>query len=121
MLKIHQRLGTLGIPMLTMALLLSACGGETTATPNAGGVGAAPPPPGATAAATTAGGQTGTTPAAAGDTAAMYEAAKGEKDGVLVYSIMSEQNWKPVIEGFSAKYPGIKVTTTDLGAYEVFE
>jgi iron(III) transport system substrate-binding protein len=117
MLKIHKRLSTLGIPMMTLALLLSACGGEApTATPNASGIGAAP-----TVAATAAGGQTGTTPAAAGDTAAMYEAAKAEKDGVLVYSIMSEQNWKPVLDGFSAKYPGIKVTTTDLGAYEVFE
>ena len=51
----------------------------------------------------------------------MVEASKNEKDGLLVYSIMSESNWKPVLEGFNAKYPWIKVTTTDLGAYEVFE
>src|SRR4029078_7173605 len=51
----------------------------------------------------------------------LVEAAKNEKDGVLVYSIMSEKNWPPVLAGFSAKYPEIKVTTTDLGAYEVFE
>lgn len=34
---------------------------------------------------------------------------------------MSEKNWQPVIQGFNAKYPWIKVTTADLGAYEVFE
>jgi iron(III) transport system substrate-binding protein len=47
------------------------------------------------------------------DYARMVEASKAES-GVLVYSIMSAQNWKPVIEGFTKKYPWIKVETTDL-------
>lgn len=51
----------------------------------------------------------------------LVEASKKESEGLLIYSIMSAANWKPVLEGFAAKYPWIKVTTTDLGAYEVFE
>jgi iron(III) transport system substrate-binding protein len=47
------------------------------------------------------------------DYAKMVEASKAEP-GVLVYSIMSAQNWKPVIESFAKKYPWIKVETTDL-------
>ncbi|GAA5528254.1 ABC transporter substrate-binding protein [Herpetosiphon gulosus] len=52
---------------------------------------------------------------------ALVEASKQEAAGILIYSIMSEKNWQPVIQGFNAKYPWIKVTTADLGAYEVFE
>lgn len=45
-----------------------------------------------------------------------------EKEGeVLVYSIMSAENWAPVIEEFNKLYPFIKVTTLDLGSYEVFD
>src|SRR5688572_23250578 len=51
----------------------------------------------------------------------MVEASKNESEGLLIYSIMSETNWAPVVEGFNAKYPWIKVSTADLGAYEVFE
>lgn len=51
----------------------------------------------------------------------IIEDSKNEKDGLLVYSIMSEKNWAPVLEGFKAKYPWIEVSTADLGAYEVFE
>ncbi len=40
---------------------------------------------------------------------------------VLVYSIMSAQNWAPVIREFNKIYPWIRVETTDLGSYEVFE
>ena len=35
---------------------------------------------------------------------------------LLIYSIMSPENWKPVIEGFNKLYPGIKVETLDLPA-----
>jgi iron(III) transport system substrate-binding protein len=108
--RLHRRLGTLFLTVLTMAMLLAACGsggatGSNATAPAAGG--------GATAAPVAGG-------AAAGDQQ-LIEASKNEKDGLLVYSIMSENNWKPVLEGFNAKYPWIKVTTTDLGAYEVFE
>lgn len=40
---------------------------------------------------------------------------------VLVYSIMSASNWAPVIREFNKVYPWIRVETTDLGSYEVFE
>lgn len=43
----------------------------------------------------------------------IVEASKSES-GVLVYSIMSAQNWKPVLETFNKKYPWIKVETLDL-------
>jgi iron(III) transport system substrate-binding protein len=45
--------------------------------------------------------------------AKIVEASKSEP-GVLVYSIMSAQNWKPVLESFHKKYPWIKVETLDL-------
>jgi iron(III) transport system substrate-binding protein len=95
----RTRVFALGV--LALALALSACG-----TPAA-----APPAVGATS------------PAGSGASSgnALVEASKNEKDGLLIYSIMSEKNWKPVLDGFNAKYPWIKVTTTDLGAYEVFE
>src|SRR5919109_265772 len=105
MVKLHKRVGGVIAAVVVMALLLAACGASTAT-------------PGATAP-TSAGG--GAAPAGAAADSQMVEASKNEKDGLLVYSIMSENNWKPVLEGFNAKYPWIKVTTTDLGAYEVFE
>jgi iron(III) transport system substrate-binding protein len=105
----HKRVGAVAALIAVMALLLAACGGGGTAAT-----------PGATTA--PAAGTGGATAApAAGASGDLVEASKNEKDGLLVYSIMSENNWKPVLEGFNAKYPWIKVTTTDLGAYEVFE
>jgi iron(III) transport system substrate-binding protein len=99
MLKFHKRSAASLLAIVTLALILSACGSATATTaPTAASGGAAP----------------------AGDSA-LVEASKNEKDGLLVYSIMSENNWKPVLAGFNAKYPWINVTTTDLGAYEVFE
>lgn len=52
--------------------------------------------------------------------AQMVEASRAE-GRVLVYSIMSAQNWAPVIREFNKIYPWIRVETTDLGSYEVFE
>ena len=54
------------------------------------------------------------------DYSKLVDASKNEK-GLLVYSIMSEKNWAPVIKAFNAKYPWIKVDALDLGSYEVFE
>lgn len=51
----------------------------------------------------------------------LVEASKNEKDGLLVYSIMGENNWAPVIAAFNAKYPWITVTALDLGTTETFE
>ncbi len=106
MAELHKRVSGLIVAVAVMATLLAACGSSTPAP------GAAAPTSASGAAAPAAG---------AGADQQMVDASKNEKDGVLVYSIMSENNWKPVLEGFSAKYPWIKVTTTDLGAYEVFE
>src|SRR5690606_32047621 len=49
----------------------------------------------------------------------IVEASKNE-GGLLVYSIMAEYNWRPVIEDFNKLYPWIKVSTLDLNSNEVF-
>jgi iron(III) transport system substrate-binding protein len=131
MVKRSKRLSALFAAIAAMALVLAACGSSgsgSTAAPTAASGGAAAPTTAPAAGEPTAasGGAAAPTAASgaaapAGDMAAMMEASKNEKDGLLIYSIMSESNWKPVLEGFNAKYPWIKVTTTDLGAYEVFE
>jgi iron(III) transport system substrate-binding protein len=54
------------------------------------------------------------------DYSKIVEASK--KEGKLVvYSIMAEYNWKPVLAGFKQLYPWIEVQTLDLGSSEVFE
>ncbi|MBI3166886.1 MAG: extracellular solute-binding protein [Chloroflexi bacterium] len=53
--------------------------------------------------------------------AALAEESKGETEGLLVHSIMGENNWAPVIDAFNAKYPWITVTALDLGTTETFE
>lgn len=52
--------------------------------------------------------------------AQLVEASRAE-GRVLVYSIMSAQNWAPVIREFNKIYPWIRIETTDLGSYEIFE
>jgi iron(III) transport system substrate-binding protein len=49
--------------------------------------------------------------------------AEAEREGsLLIYSIMSPENWKPVIEGFNKRYPKIKIETLDMAnARETFE
>src|SRR5690606_6668018 len=42
----------------------------------------------------------------------MAQAAQRE-GSLLIYSIMSAENWRPVIQGFNARYPGIRVETLD--------
>jgi iron(III) transport system substrate-binding protein len=111
MSMLHKRAGAL--LMLVMAMALAGCGSSSNA-PSAAA-------PTSSSAAAPAGQSTAAPGAASSADSQMVEASKNEKDGLLVYSIMSESNWKPVLEGFNAKYPWIKVTTTDLGAYEVFE
>jgi iron(III) transport system substrate-binding protein len=48
-------------------------------------------------------------------------AGSKNENRLVVYSIMAEYNWKPVIEGFRKRYPWIEVQTLDLGSGEVFE
>lgn len=50
----------------------------------------------------------------------VIDAAKPETR-LLVYSIMSKENWKPVLDSFKKKFDWIDVETLDLGSYEVFE
>jgi iron(III) transport system substrate-binding protein len=50
----------------------------------------------------------------------IIEASKNET-GLVIYSVLGSENWKPVIETFNSRYPWIEVTTVDLGANEVFE
>ena len=39
----------------------------------------------------------------------------GKREGrLLIYSIMSAENWRPVIQGFNQRYPEIRVETLDL-------
>ncbi|AUN32265.1 ABC transporter substrate-binding protein [Niveispirillum cyanobacteriorum] len=47
-------------------------------------------------------------------------ASKAES-GLLIYSIMAEYNWRPLLRGFQALYPWIKVNCLDMGPSEVFE
>lgn len=49
----------------------------------------------------------------------LVDASKKE-NSLLIYSNMAEYNWAPVIKGFNALYPWIKVQTLDLGSAEVF-
>src|SRR5512132_960089 len=48
----------------------------------------------------------------------IVEASKKENK-LVVYSIMAEYNWKPVVEGFKKLYPWIEVQTLDLVSSEV--
>jgi iron(III) transport system substrate-binding protein len=49
--------------------------------------------------------------------------AGAEREGsLLIYSIMSAENWRPVLEGFNRRYPKVRVETLDLpNSREVFE
>ena len=109
---------------LSLALLaLVACAPATTAPTSAPAAATAAPtrpaPPASTSAAP-APTVAATAAPAAGDMAKIIEDSKKE-DKLLVYSIMSAQNWAPVIKAFNAKYSWIKLETLDLGSNEVFE
>jgi len=51
----------------------------------------------------------------------LVQASRSEPAGLLVYSIMSQKNWDPVAQAFQRHYPWIRLSTLDLGSYEVFE
>ena len=50
----------------------------------------------------------------------IIEASKKE-NSLLIYSVLAQYNWAPVIAGFNKMYPWIKISTLDLGAEEVFQ
>jgi len=101
---------------LTLALVfvLAACAPAATPTE-------APKPVATEAPAMTEAPAAATEAPAVDPMAALVEASKNEKEGLLVYSIMGENNWAPVIAAFNAKYPWITVTALDLGTTETFE
>jgi len=45
----------------------------------------------------------------------IIEASKAE-NGLVIYSNMADNNWQPLLAGFKAAYPWIKVETLDLGS-----
>ena len=49
------------------------------------------------------------------DYSQIIEGSRSES-GLMIYSNMADNNWQPLIEGFNAKYPWIKVETVDLGS-----
>jgi iron(III) transport system substrate-binding protein len=49
---------------------------------------------------------------------ALITASKTEK-GLVIYSSMADNNWRPVLTGFNKKYPWIKVETMDLATSAV--
>lgn len=50
----------------------------------------------------------------------IVEASKDEVN-LDVYSIMAEEDWAPLLDGFAKLYPWVNVRTVDLGTTEVFE
>ena len=115
------------VTLIVALVVIAACAPAPTPGPTAAPPTAAPKPteapkpttaPVATSApaATTA----PTTAPAVADNSAIVDASKKE-NALVVYSIMSASNWKPVIEGFSKKYPWIKVeNVADLSSNEIF-
>lgn len=112
--------------------LLAACSSSTPSTPAASAPAAkpttAPAPatsPAAAGAATAApaAAKTGTNPWPAyypGGYADIVEASKKETK-LSVYSIMSKQNWAPVVEDFKKVYPWIEIDAPDLDSATIFD
>lgn len=50
----------------------------------------------------------------------IIEASRSEK-GLLIYSVMAADNWKPILAAFHKYYPWIKIRTLDLKSSEVFQ
>src|SRR4030042_7131660 len=50
----------------------------------------------------------------------IIESSRSEK-GLLVYSVMAVDNWKPILAAFHKHYPWIQIKTLDLRAGEVFQ
>jgi iron(III) transport system substrate-binding protein len=117
--------------LLLTAMLLTACGGAATPPPAA----ATEPPAAATEPPAAATDPPAANPLAEyglpdyypADYISVVEGSQQEmqtvSDGLIVYSIMGESNWAPVLAAFYAKFPWMqdKVTALDLGSYEVFE
>jgi iron(III) transport system substrate-binding protein len=105
------RRAALGLFAAAATGLLAACSGTSQPAPSATSApaqsGAAPKP-------------TDAAKPAAGGSSSLVDASKAEQK-LLVYSIMSKDNWAPVIDAFKQRYSHIDVEALDLGSYEVFE
>ncbi|MBI5032617.1 MAG: substrate-binding domain-containing protein [Chloroflexi bacterium] len=122
--------------VLAVVVLAAACAPAPTPVPTAAPPTAAPKPasssssvasssaaPAPTAApSSSAASSSAVSSSAASSAAASNVVEESKKENALVvYSIMSASNWKPVIEGFSKKYPWIKVeNVADLSSNEIF-
>lgn len=111
-----------------LLIALVACGPSATTAPTTAPATQAtvtrPPAGPATSAPTTAPAATSaatSAPSTSSDYNKIIEDSKKEDKGLLVYSIMSAQNWAPVVAAFNKKYSWIKLQTLDLGSNEVFE
>jgi iron(III) transport system substrate-binding protein len=116
------RRAALGLLGAAATGLLAACGGgsQPAQAPAPAQTSAAAPKPTTAAQAAgqpAAGGQPSYYPANYAD---LVEASKKEQK-LLVYSIMSKDNWAPVLDAFKQRYGHIDVEALDLGSYEVFE
>ena len=47
--------------------------------------------------------------------------ASKQETSLLIYSVLAQYNWAPVIADFNKLYPWIKISTLDLGGEEVFQ
>ena len=54
------------------------------------------------------------------DYAKIIEASRAEK-GLMIYSVMATDNWKPVLAAFNKHYPWISIKTLDLKPGEVLQ
>jgi len=54
------------------------------------------------------------------DYSKIIDASRAEK-GLLIYSNMATDNWKPILAAFNKHYPWIEVKTLDLNSGEVFQ
>jgi iron(III) transport system substrate-binding protein len=111
----NRKLNVILSVVLALAFVLAAC--APAAAPTEAPATAAP----ATEVATEAPTAAPTEAPVVDPMAALAEESKNEKDGLLVHSIMGENNWAPVIKAFNEKYPWITVTALDLGTTETFE
>ncbi len=110
-----------------LALIVVACAPAPTPVPTQAPPTAAPKPTSAPAASSSsasssaaASSSSASSSAAATDNTALVEASKKE-NALVIYSIMSASNWKPVIDAFNKKYPWIKIeNVADLSSNEIF-
>lgn len=114
------------IALIALLAVIAACAPAPTPAPTAAPPTAAPKPASsssssvASSVASSSAASSVASSAAPADNSAIVEASKKE-NALVVYSIMSAANWKPVLDGFAKKYPWIKVeNVAELASNEIF-